>query len=286
MGDDRPEVSVVVPVYNAVEELPQQLAALARQHFDGRFEVILADNGSTDGSRDVGERFRSRFSDLSTVDASQRRGPSYARNLGARAARAGVIVFCDADDVVDDGWLTEMMAAARDGGDLLLCSQEILGGAPGWDDPYRRIDASAFAFLPWGGGGCMGVTAEAFAAVGGFDEALEFGEDVDFCWRVQLAGFTCKLVPDALVRVRMRTDTKALLKQQFRIGLSSVRLHREYRAYGKPSPSLGRVLRGYWWSLTRAPFALHRDRRFHWVATSMQRLGRLWGSIRYRVWHP
>src|SRR5688500_9296124 len=97
--------SVVVPVRDGAATIGEQLAALAQQDFPGSWEVVVADNGSRDGTADVVRSFRDRLPGLRLVDASARPGASHARNAGAAAATGEVLAFCDADDVVDPGWL-------------------------------------------------------------------------------------------------------------------------------------------------------------------------------------
>src|SRR5437763_781538 len=102
------KLSVVIPCLNAAATLGVQLAALAAQGWEGDWEVVVADNGSTDGSQAVAESYRSRLRGLKLVDASDRRGQAHARNLGAAAATGDAYFFCDADDEVAPGWLAAL----------------------------------------------------------------------------------------------------------------------------------------------------------------------------------
>src|SRR5204862_175427 len=89
MGRDAPRlVSVLIPVRNAARLLPDQLNALAAQDYDGPWEVVVADNGSSDGSASVARRLAGRLPSLRVVDASGRRGAGPARNAGAAALQA------------------------------------------------------------------------------------------------------------------------------------------------------------------------------------------------------
>ena len=279
-------VSVVIPVYNAIEHLGDLLSELAKQDFQGDWEIVVADNGSTDGSSEEVERRRPELPPLRFVDASAQRGAAYARNVGVAHANGDLLLFCDADDLVSRGWVRHMAEAANGGAGLLLCSDDVLDNQGAWKPPRKRIDWDSFSFLPWGRGTCIGTTKEAFDRVHGFDTYLLAGEDVDFCWRVQLAGFRCELVPGAVAYYRLRENSRALLRQQFRFGRATVLLHKRFRPDGKPRPRLRQVARGYAWSLTRLPFLLSSRRRHIWIILTMQRLGRLWGTVRYRVWYP
>ena len=82
-----PAVSVIIPVHNARDVLDEQLRALAHQDYDGPFEVVVSDNGSTDGVREFVQdhALRARLN-LKYVDSSGTPGASHARNRGAEAA--------------------------------------------------------------------------------------------------------------------------------------------------------------------------------------------------------
>ncbi len=215
---EAPCASVVVPAWNAAATLGAQLAALAGQGAPVPFEVLVCDNGSSDGTADVvrswAARADTRWSDLRWVDASAVRGPSAARNLGAREARGGLLLFCDADDVVADGWVGALVAALGDH-DLVAGDHELgllnpSSHAPG----TRRSSIFQPRLMPLraAGAGNLGVRRTVFLAAGGFDPALRAVEDVDLCWRIQLAGHELAYRPDAVVHVRYRTS----LRQQYR----------------------------------------------------------------------
>src|SRR5215213_3208362 len=108
----RAAISVIIPVRNGAGTIEAQLAALSRQSWDGAWELIVADNGSTDDTvRRVQDAAHS-LPAVRIVDASARRGPSFARNAGARAAEGATLLFIDADDIVEPGWLGSMAEAA------------------------------------------------------------------------------------------------------------------------------------------------------------------------------
>ena len=78
-------ISVVVAVRNGLPWLDEQLRALASQECDSEWEVVVADNGSTDASAATVRAWGGRSGAIRLVDASERRGPAAARNIGARA---------------------------------------------------------------------------------------------------------------------------------------------------------------------------------------------------------
>src|SRR2546430_5759591 len=185
-------LSVVIPCRNTADQLPVQLWALAREKWQGWWEVVIADNGSTDGTREVAEAFKDRLPRLLVVDASARRGAAYARNVGARSASGEAFLFLDADDEIAPGYLPAM-ADALAYHDFVAAYRDSESLNPGWarmsrhTHPYEGF-RTCFNSLPHAGGTRIGVRRSIFESVGGFDQNLLRGEDVDYCWRVPLAG--------------------------------------------------------------------------------------------------
>src|SRR3989442_13566072 len=98
-------LSVVIPCRNTADQLPPQLWALAREKWQGWWEGVIAENGSTDGTREVAEQFKDRLPRLLVVDASARRGAAYARNVGGPSASGEAFLFLVAYDGIAPGYL-------------------------------------------------------------------------------------------------------------------------------------------------------------------------------------
>ncbi|HEX9941123.1 MAG TPA: glycosyltransferase [Thermoanaerobaculia bacterium] len=291
---DRPlKLSVVIPCLNAEATIGAQLEALSRQHWPGEWEVIVADNGSQDRSREIVESYRSRLPGLRLVDASDRRGQAHARNLGAAAATGDALLFCDADDEVDPGWLEAMGRA--------LAVHEFV--ASRYD--YEKLNAAWVRrthvnpqrdglplydyppFLSHAGGGGLGVRRQVHEAVGGFDETLPALEDTDYCWRIQLAGHSFHFVPDAVVNIRHRRDAESIFRQGVSYGKHNVLIYQRYRSQGMPRLGwLPGLLR--WGKLiAKTPLmVLTREGRARWLWQLGWRIGRIRGCFEYRVIAP
>ncbi|CDK01852.1 Glycosyl transferase family 2 (modular protein) [Microbacterium sp. C448] len=212
----RPVVSIVIPAYNAAAFLGEQLEALADQDVDFPFEVLVCDNGSNDDTASIVRAFVNRMPNLRLVDASSRRGASAARNIGAGAATASLLLFCDADDVVGAGWTRALHDALADAPFVAgIVEHKLLNPGREWDYGWDRptFHDPALPQLPACGSNNMGVRADVFAAVDGFDESLFAGEDLDFSWRVQLAGNRLVDAPSAVVHYRKRAGILAAIRQ-------------------------------------------------------------------------
>jgi glycosyltransferase involved in cell wall biosynthesis len=284
--DAPPAISVVVPVRNAEDTLAVQLEALQRQDLAAPWEVIVADNGSTDRSVEVARSFAGRMN-LRIVDASGVRGAGHARNVGARAARAPNLVFVDADDEVAPGWLAAIVAALADHAVVASHFDKEKLNAP--DLRERRGLAQELAlgkhnyaaFLPHAGGSGLAVRRSVHEAIGGFDERLLRLQDTDYSWRLQLAGHAIHLEPAALLHVRFRPGGLPSLRQMFDYGRFDGWLYQRYVRHGMERVPLLRDLRGIAELIVLTPLsrsALVRDRRLRSLAN---RIGIVIGRLRH-----
>lgn len=285
-------LSVVIPCRSDLSLIEQQFEALAAQQAGEPWEVVVADNGPTVGLADLAAKFVDTIPGLRIVDAFDRSGAAHARNVGARNAAGDKIAFIDADDVAGEGWVAAIAAAI--GPDRLVASR--------WDiDLLNRPEVRAIRrngqatgvmdytyprYLPHAGGCGLGVSREVHEAVGGFDEDMGLLEDTDYCWRVQLAGYPLVFAPDALIHIRYRDDVKASFRQAYGFGKYNVLLYKRFLDRGMPrlNPTLGieRLFR----HLAQAYRLLSPVSRPMWIRSLGFRLGRLSGSLAFRVWAP
>ena len=109
-----PEISVVIATHNRAIRLARLLAALRAQSLaPGRFEVIVVDDGSVDGTRELLERAASQEPALRVIRREHSAGPATARELGWRESRGAIVAFTDDDCVPDPRWLEHGAAAAQ-----------------------------------------------------------------------------------------------------------------------------------------------------------------------------
>lgn len=284
-------MSVVIPFRNAAAHLADQLEALAGEHLEADWEVILVDNGSTDASRRIAESFAGRLP-LSIVDAGDRPGAAYATNVGVGHSSGEKLVFVDADDVVAPGYLAAMVAAldghafVTSAFDHRTLNPEWLQGAhgPEWRDPDEPLFAQ-FGVLPFAGGS-IGILRSAFEAVGGFPEEFPRMYDIAFSWEVQRAGTTLHHVPEAVYRVRYRGTLLDLLRQGYLGGSTAPLLYRRYRSAGMERRTLGEVLRSWARFARRLAEARSKADLAPLMIQLGREVGRLRGSVRHRVFFP
>lgn len=268
---DWPLVSVVVCSYNGAHTIRDTLEGLARLDYP-RYEVIVVDDGSRDGTAHIAAQYRVR------LIRTENRGLSNARNTGWKAARGEIVAYIDDDAYPDPHWLQYLSWT------FLHTEHTGVGGpnlAPPGDGPVAECVANApggpahvltgdreAEHIP----GCnMAFRKAALAAVGGFDPRYRTaGDDVDLCWRLQKDGGTLGFHAAALVWHHRRNSLRAYWRQQVGYGRAEALLEAKWperynvsghvrwsgRLYGRgPTPALPagrwRVYHGRWNS---APF--------------------------------
>jgi glycosyltransferase involved in cell wall biosynthesis len=228
------KVSVVIACRNAEATLAVQLEALTRQDCPLPWNVVISDNGSTDRTVEIARSFADRLPGLSIVDSSDRLGAGPARNVGAHASTAELLVFCDADDEAAPGWLAAMVAALQQNPFVagrfesrkLNAARTLRSRTLQQDDDLQE---SPFGpGLPHAGAGNLGVDRALFLSVGGFDPLIDCLEDTDLCWRVQLTGPRLVFQPDAVMHVRLRSSLSTMFGQGRAYGAASALLARRY----------------------------------------------------------
>ncbi len=185
-----PSISVVVPIYNQAALLPVTLPGVLGQ--DHPAEIILVDDGSTDGSAAIIERLAAGRADVRLIRHGENRGRAAARNTGVVAATGEVVLFFDGDMQPEAG-VVRAHASRYCRGTIGVVSRDVLEGLDPTDsfhryllgksgqkgaDPSRPLPFRYFVI------GYTSVRADALRAVGGFDEAISYGEDLDLAYRL------------------------------------------------------------------------------------------------------
>jgi glycosyltransferase involved in cell wall biosynthesis len=187
--DTIPSVSVIIPV-TRLEKAMQVLNSLCKQVYVGDVEIIVVGTCA----QQLGRCFP-----VHPITLDQQVSPACARNIGARGAGGTFLLFIDDDMIVSENWIAQNVAIL----------QEHRTGTVGVRMPGKQalFFARCADFTNYGyyqhhsthdqatGGGSMGIARSLFFEVGGFDETLSVGEDIDLCYRVQQREYRTRYCP-------------------------------------------------------------------------------------------
>jgi len=169
-------------------------------------------------------------------------GPAAARNLGWRAATTEMVAFLDADCEPQPGWLTSVLPLLEDPTVAAVAPRVVprpASGSPPWLVGYERAHSSLDmgprpapvrprSWVPYVPTAALVVRRAVLVAVGGFDEALRSGEDVDLVWRLHGAGWRVRYAPETVVAHPVRAAAGPWLRQRVDYGRSAAPLARRH----------------------------------------------------------
>lgn len=209
----RPKVTVAIPNWNGARFLRPCLDSLRGQTF-GDFDVAIVDNGSTDDSLAILE---GEYPEVRVVRWEANRGVAAAFNEGVRQCRGDLLCLLNNDMELDGEFLAKMVDAMDCNPEAGAAAAKILfidrrtinstgdfygqDGVPGnrgvHEIDHGQYDSADFVFGASGGAAVF--RRRLFDEIGFFDEGLvSYCEDVDWAWRMQLAGYRCAYVPGAI----------------------------------------------------------------------------------------
>jgi len=234
-GDEGlPCVSVIVLNYNGKKYLDSCLASLSRMDYpEEKLELILVDNGSTDGSVAY---VKASFPWVRIVRNHRNLGFTKANNIGATEAGGQYVAFLNNDMRVDSRWLTELVGPMdRERGVVCTASKilswdgktiDFVGGAlnfygHAFQLGYQRSNIEEYTEerpLLFACGGAMLINREVFLGCGGFDEDyFAFFEDVDLGWRLWILGHKVLFAPKAVVYHKHHGTSKRIAPHARRV---------------------------------------------------------------------
>ncbi len=245
-----PEVALIIPVFNKLEYTQKCLKAVNEQSTGIDYEVIVVDNGSTDGTATWLKEQASKDKRIKVISNRQNSGFAVANNQAVKTTQAPYVLFLNNDTEPRAHWLDAMLAIVRsdDGvgavgskllypdmtiqhagvaivedlknGDPLL-AQNILVGQP-HDHPQTNLIISLQAVTA----ACLLAPRTAFEQVGGFDEGFWNGyEDVDLCFRLRKAGYDVVYQPHSEV---IHHESKSGVERFKKVAENINRLHEKW----------------------------------------------------------
>ncbi|MEZ4863291.1 MAG: glycosyltransferase [Caldilineaceae bacterium] len=237
-----PRFSIVIPTYQRCTVVVASVRALAQQEYEGRFEVIVVVDGSTDGSAQALRALEAPFP--LTVIEQPNQGAATARNQGAAAACGEILLFLDDDMTAHPRLLAEHDRSHGAGADVVLGDIPLHPGTPSnllservksWAERRAERLATSNASLTLHDllTGQISLRRTLFAEVGGFDTQFTLGgsfgnEDIDFGYRLQRRG--CKIVfnPAAISWQYYVVGPRQYLRQWYQAGQADVVFARKH----------------------------------------------------------
>lgn len=250
-------VTVVIPAYNAAKWIGETLASVAAQTYgQDRIEVVVVDDGSSDGTAAVAERYLATTSLRWQVIRQPNRGPGAARNTGYRAGRGRWIQFLDADDLINPEKLEIQLAVAHITDDTVAA---VYSSWSRFGEMEARWESGVTVTPRLGndpiidqlrGGNEIATGSELYSRtwldrLGGWDEDHSNGEDHDLRLRITFAGGKFAYAPssDSLFYYRRHPPTVVSLTTRSRQANAEVwtrlaeRIEFEWRRRGELTPA-------------------------------------------------
>ena len=227
--------SIIVPVFNRPDEVDELLESLCQQTLKD-FEVIIVEDGSKKPCKDVCDK----YADILDLHYyyKDNSGPGQSRNYGAERASGEWLIVLDSDVVLPEGYMQAVADGTRDG-------LSAWGGPDAAHESFtpvqKAISYSMTSFFTTGGirGGKakldkffprsynMGILHDVYQQLGGFSK-MRFGEDIDFSYRIVEAGYQTRLIPEAWVWHKRRTDFRKFFRQVYNSGIARINLMKRH----------------------------------------------------------
>jgi len=231
MNQSQPEISVIIPAYNAEKTIGKCLKSLKNQNVKKGYEIIVVDDGSIDRTKQVVKKFRNIL-----LLEQKHKGPAAARNLGAKNANGKILLFTDADCFAKKDWIKEMIKPFE--------NKEIIGVQGAYGTKQKSIFARFAQFeieerydrmrkndyIDFIGSYSAGYKKDIFLKSGGFDESFPMasGEDPALSFKLSELGYKMVFNPKAVVYHKHPDTLKKYLRQKFWRAYWRVLLYKKY----------------------------------------------------------
>ena len=230
--------SIIVPVYNRPDEVDELLKSLCSQTLKD-FEVIIVEDGSQKPCKDVCEK----YADILPLHYynKENSGPGQSRNYGVERAHGEYVIILDSDVVLPEGYLDAIDSALDHQPSSIVAWGGPDASHPSFTPVQKAISYSMTSFFTTGGirGGKakldkfyprsfnMGIRRDVYQQLGGFTK-MRFGEDIDFSYRIVEAGYMPRLIPEAWVWHKRRTDFRKFFRQVYNSGIARINLEKRH----------------------------------------------------------
>jgi glycosyltransferase involved in cell wall biosynthesis len=233
-----PFASVIIPALNCIQEVDNCIAALLAQDYPTeRYEIIVVDNGSDDGTAERVQALGVR------LERMPEKGRSKAQNAGLKVARGEIILTTDMGCIARPNWISNAVACFRDptvgcvAGDItMLPTGDNLAlryqARKRYMSPLHALSRRKLPFLPFADGANASFRRAVFNEIGGFESSFFKAADVEICYRIlALTDWKIVFCPDCLMQEAGEPDLKTLQRQRYRMGMGSHLLRTRFPAF-------------------------------------------------------
>jgi glycosyltransferase involved in cell wall biosynthesis len=231
--------SVIVPSFNRVDEIAELLQSFLALEFDNtRLELIIADDGSTDQTREVVIQYQPKFAFPLHFYSQENQGPGVARNMGMEKASGDFFIFIDSDCTISPQWLKNIdQELHREKADAFGGRDSFRADFP---DLLKAINYSMTSFITTGGlrgrkgkklakfyprSFNMGLSRKLYLEIGGFG-TLRHGQDIEYSNRIIKSGAKVLYIDEAVVYHKRRTGINKFFRQVFNWGVARINLYK------------------------------------------------------------
>jgi glycosyltransferase involved in cell wall biosynthesis len=229
MENEGLRISVIVPVYNRAEFIPQLIHALLKQTY--RSEIIIVDDGSTDNTAEIAKGYPVKYV------YQENKGPASARNHGARESKGDILVFTDSDCIPYENWIEKLIRGFSEdnigavaGSYSITNPESILATCIHEEIKLRHERLKMKKYVRAFGSYNVAIRRDVFFNVGGFNEEYRFasGEDNDLSYKILKSGYKILFKDDALVAHNHTEKLWRYLKEQYRHGVWRIKMYRDF----------------------------------------------------------
>jgi len=279
----RPYLTVVVPAYNEAADIHRTLESITSANYPGKREIIVVDDGSSDGTSDVVRRFMKSTKGVRLM-RTRHVGKAKAVNAAIRKARGEIVAVLDADTEIDRNALVEIVKPFSEIGTAAVSTTVRVRATRNpltWIQEFEYAISSGWRFVADNArGSCVVPGFCAFRKsmlldVGGMkgDTAVE---DYDICMYLKKAGYHIRMAPRAVAYTVVPETLRGLLKQRFRWARGTLQMLRKHRdvILNKKYSAVGLYsvpIQTYWFmhALVYAPLVTYQiiNGYFQWFAS-------------------
>ena len=214
-------ISIIIPAYNSEKTISKTIESLLKQNYSKKnYEIIIVDDGSIDNTQDTILKFKQ-----VRLIKQNHKGPATARNLGARNAKGDILLFTDADCILDKNWIKEMVKPFTNpeiigvsGTYKTLNNDNFMARFIGYEIEERHERMKRQKFIDFIGTFSAAYRKKIFLKFGGFDTRFKTssGEDPELSYRIDKAGLKMVFQPKAIVFHPHPNSLWKYLKQKYK----------------------------------------------------------------------